>query len=49
MMRVLNVPAKLDDNTSNLQAVAKLIADKLNMVAVRAAQNSKPTDVIIKD
>jgi hypothetical protein len=43
-MRLLNVPAKLDDNTSNLQAVSKLITQKLSQTAIAAAQNSNSSD-----
>ncbi len=43
-MRLLNVPAKLDDNTSNLQAVSKLISEKLNPSTIAALQNSNNLD-----
>lgn len=44
VMRILNVPAKLDDNTSNLQAVSKLISEKLNPSTIAALQNSNNLD-----
>lgn len=47
VMRVLNVPARPDDNTSNLQAVAKLISEKLNQTALNAILNAKPSDNVI--
>jgi hypothetical protein len=39
--RLLNVPSKLNDTTSILQALAKLISEKLNPSAVQACLNEQ--------
>ena len=44
ILRVLNVPVKLDDNTSCLQAVAKLISEKFNQTAINTALSTKPAE-----
>ena len=44
ILRVLNVPVKLDDNTSCLQAVAKLISEKFNQTAINTALCTKPAE-----
>ena len=41
VQRLLNVPSKLNDLTSVLQAIAKLISEKLNPTAVQACINEK--------
>ena len=41
VQRLLNVPSKLNDTTSILQALAKLISEKLNPSAVQACLNEQ--------
>ena len=45
-MRLLNVPAKLDDNTSNLQAVSKLISEKLNPTNIASLKKSNNLEYV---
>lgn len=51
MQRLLNIPSKQDDNTSVLQAMSKLIADKLNPDAVKQAieEAKKPKKEVLVD
>ncbi len=41
VQRLLNVPSKLNDATSILQALAKLISEKLNSNAVQTCLNEQ--------
>lgn len=41
VQRLLNVPSKLNDATSILQALAKLISEKLNPNAVQTCLNEQ--------
>jgi hypothetical protein len=51
MQRLLNIPSKTDDYTSVLQAISKLISDKLNAVVIQNAitknNDAKSKDVFI--
>lgn len=46
MQRLLNVPSKENDVLMVLQAISKLISDKLNPTAIKNAleQRNKPVD-----
>jgi hypothetical protein len=45
LINLLNIPAKLDDNTSNLQAVSKLICEKFNSTTLNTIL-SKPLEKV---
>ena len=50
LQRLLNVPSKLNDSTSILQAISKLISEKLNQNAIQnvlSAEQKKTNDTAV--
>ena len=50
LQRLLNVPSKLNDITSVLQAISKLISEKLNQNAIQtvlSAEQKKTNDTAV--